>query len=63
MVYVEKKVVDDAALFEDELFSSIRNQLCTFREGTDTSHWIYKGVLNIICKLACNRICIILESP
>lgn len=37
MVYVEKKVVDDAALIEDELFSSIRNQLCTFREGTDTS--------------------------
>ncbi|XP_056599887.1 NAD kinase b [Triplophysa dalaica] len=35
MVYVEKKVVDDAALIEDELFSSIRNQLCTFREGYD----------------------------
>lgn len=41
MVYVEKKVVDDAALFEDELFSSIRNQLCTFREGyDDISHCI-----------------------
>lgn len=37
MVYVEKKVVDDAVLFKDEQFSDIRNQLCTFREGTETS--------------------------
>ncbi|KAI4881661.1 hypothetical protein NFI96_030699 [Prochilodus magdalenae] len=35
MVYVEKKVVDDGALTADETFSSIRKQLCTFREGFD----------------------------
>ncbi|XP_036453123.1 NAD kinase b [Colossoma macropomum] len=35
MVYVEKKVVDDVALTADETFSSIRKQLCTFREGFD----------------------------
>lgn len=41
MVYVEKKVVDDGSLMKDETFSVIRNQLCTFREGTDTSlSWI-----------------------
>ncbi|XP_028988690.1 NAD kinase b isoform X1 [Betta splendens] len=35
MVYVERKVADDASLSEDEAFGSIRNQLCTFREGYD----------------------------
>ncbi|XP_065133165.1 NAD kinase b isoform X1 [Paramisgurnus dabryanus] len=41
MVYVEKKVVDDAVLFKDEQFADIRNQLCTFREGfDDISHCI-----------------------
>ncbi|KAG7457115.1 hypothetical protein MATL_G00243100 [Megalops atlanticus] len=35
VVYVEKKAVDDAALLKDEAFGSIRNQLCTFREGYD----------------------------
>ncbi|XP_017580983.1 NAD kinase b isoform X2 [Pygocentrus nattereri] len=35
MVFVEKKVVDDVALTADETFSSIRKQLCTFREGFD----------------------------
>lgn len=35
MVYVEKKVVEDGALMADETFSSIRKQLCTFREGFD----------------------------
>lgn len=33
MVYVERRVVDDATLSKDEAFGSIRNQLCTFREG------------------------------
>lgn len=33
MVYVERRVADDAALLKDESFSLIRNQLCTFREG------------------------------
>lgn len=33
MVYVERRVADDAALLKDESFSAIRNQLCTFREG------------------------------
>lgn len=37
MVYVEKKVVDDGSLLKDDSFSAIRNQLCTFREGTETS--------------------------
>uniref|UniRef100_A0A8B9L247 NAD(+) kinase n=1 Tax=Astyanax mexicanus TaxID=7994 RepID=A0A8B9L247_ASTMX len=35
MVYVEKKVVEDGALVADEMFSSVRKQLCTFREGFD----------------------------
>ncbi|XP_030631398.1 NAD kinase b [Chanos chanos] len=35
MVYVEKKVVDDGMLTQDDSFSAIRNQLCTFREGYD----------------------------
>ncbi|KAM6948810.1 NAD kinase b [Aplochiton taeniatus] len=35
MVYVERRVADDATLSEDEPFGSIRNQLCTFREGYD----------------------------
>ena len=33
MVYVERRVVDDATLSQDETFGSIRDQLCTFREG------------------------------
>lgn len=33
MVYVERRVADDATLSRDEAFGSIRNQLCTFREG------------------------------
>ncbi|KAL0966517.1 hypothetical protein UPYG_G00296220 [Umbra pygmaea] len=35
MVYVERRVVDDITLTRDEGFGSIRNQLCTFREGYD----------------------------
>ncbi|KAJ0011993.1 hypothetical protein NQD34_012968 [Periophthalmus magnuspinnatus] len=35
MVYVERRVADDATLANDETFGSIRNQLCTFREGYD----------------------------
>ncbi|KAM8850729.1 NAD kinase b isoform 2-T4 [Spinachia spinachia] len=35
MVYVERRVADDATLSEDEAFVSIRDQLCTFREGFD----------------------------
>ncbi|XP_056276556.1 NAD kinase b isoform X2 [Pseudoliparis swirei] len=35
MVYVERRVADDASLSKDEAFGSIRNQLCTFREGYD----------------------------
>ncbi|KAF7668412.1 hypothetical protein LDENG_00014510 [Lucifuga dentata] len=35
MVYVECRVADDASLSKDETFGSIRNQLCTFREGYD----------------------------
>lgn len=35
MVYVERRVVEDATLSNDETFSTIRNQLCTFREGYD----------------------------
>ncbi|KAM4605681.1 NAD kinase b isoform 2-T3 [Polymixia lowei] len=35
MVHVERRVVDDASLSEDEAFGSIRNQLSTFREGYD----------------------------
>lgn len=39
MVYVERRVADDATLSKDEAFGSIRNQLCTFREGeTTVSH-------------------------
>ncbi|XP_057712840.1 NAD kinase b isoform X2 [Corythoichthys intestinalis] len=33
MVYVERRVADDGTLSKDENFGSIRNQLCTFREG------------------------------
>ena len=33
MVYVERRVVEDGTLKDDELFGSICNQLCTFREG------------------------------
>lgn len=33
MVYVERRVADDVSLSKDEAFGSIRNQLCTFREG------------------------------
>lgn len=33
MVYVERRAADDATLANDETFGSIRNQLCTFREG------------------------------
>ncbi|XP_072296896.1 NAD kinase b isoform X1 [Eucyclogobius newberryi] len=35
MVYVERRVADDSTLANDETFGSIRNQLCTFREGFD----------------------------
>ncbi|KAM9789775.1 NAD kinase b [Neosynchiropus ocellatus] len=35
MVYVERRVADDDTLCKDEAFGSIRNQLCTFREGYD----------------------------
>ncbi|XP_035279255.1 NAD kinase b isoform X3 [Anguilla anguilla] len=35
VVYVEKKAVEEAALLKDEGFSSIRSQLCTFKEGYD----------------------------
>ncbi|XP_061879793.1 NAD kinase b [Entelurus aequoreus] len=35
MVYVERRVADDETLSKDENFGSIRNQLCTFREGYD----------------------------
>ncbi|XP_062848925.1 NAD kinase b isoform X2 [Trichomycterus rosablanca] len=34
-VFVEKKVVEDAVLIQDQSFSHIREQLCTFREGFD----------------------------
>lgn len=36
MVYVERRVADDASLSKDEAFGSIRNQLCTFREGENS---------------------------
>ncbi|XP_068604568.1 NAD kinase b [Brachionichthys hirsutus] len=35
MVYVERRVADDVTLSQDGAFGSIRNQLCTFREGFD----------------------------
>ncbi|XP_053740319.1 NAD kinase b isoform X1 [Synchiropus splendidus] len=35
MVYVERRVADDDTLCKDEAFGTIRNQLCTFREGFD----------------------------
>ncbi|XP_048845892.1 NAD kinase b isoform X1 [Brienomyrus brachyistius] len=35
VVYVEKKVADDATLSQDETFDAIGNQLCIFREGYD----------------------------
>uniref|UniRef100_UPI00398E86A9 NAD kinase b n=1 Tax=Pristiophorus japonicus TaxID=55135 RepID=UPI00398E86A9 len=35
VVFVEKKVVDDAALAKDAAFEPIRQQLSTFREGYD----------------------------
>lgn len=38
MVYVERRVADDATLSKDEAFGSIRNQLCTFREGETQSN-------------------------
>ncbi|KAL4635856.1 NAD kinase-like isoform X2 [Arapaima gigas] len=34
VVYVEKKVADDATLSQDKNFEAIGNKLCTFREGT-----------------------------
>lgn len=37
MVYVERRVADDGTLSKDENFGSIRNQLCTFREGERAS--------------------------
>ncbi|KAG7267209.1 hypothetical protein CRUP_003208, partial [Coryphaenoides rupestris] len=33
MVYVERRVVEDCTLSDDQVFGSICNQLCTFREG------------------------------
>ncbi|KAJ3595711.1 hypothetical protein NHX12_005014 [Muraenolepis orangiensis] len=35
MVYVERRVVEDATLSDDQSFASVCNQLCTFREGFD----------------------------
>uniref|UniRef100_A0AAY4A035 NAD(+) kinase n=2 Tax=Denticeps clupeoides TaxID=299321 RepID=A0AAY4A035_9TELE len=35
VVFVEKKVADDATLTSDEAFSAVRTKLCTFREGYD----------------------------
>ncbi|CAL8344154.1 unnamed protein product [Merluccius merluccius] len=35
MVYVERRVVEEGSLSDDQLFGSICNQLCTFREGFD----------------------------
>ncbi|KAG2463391.1 NAD kinase b isoform X1 [Polypterus senegalus] len=46
MVYVERKVVEDAILLQDEMFGKIRNQLCTFKEGYDD---ISKCIDLIIC--------------
>uniref|UniRef100_A0A4W5RKV5 NAD(+) kinase n=1 Tax=Hucho hucho TaxID=62062 RepID=A0A4W5RKV5_9TELE len=41
LVFVERRVVADVSLTTDETFASIRNQLCTFREGyDDISHCI-----------------------
>lgn len=38
MVYVERRAADDVALMKDESFGTIRNQLCTFREGEFSAH-------------------------
>ncbi|KAK1162659.1 NAD kinase b isoform X1 [Acipenser oxyrinchus oxyrinchus] len=46
VVYVEKKVVEDSALSNDEAFHTIRNQLCSFREGYDD---ISKCIDLIVC--------------
>ncbi|KAM9459039.1 NAD kinase-like isoform 1-T3 [Salvelinus alpinus] len=41
LVFVERRVVADVSLTTDETFTSIRKQLCTFREGyDDISHCI-----------------------
>lgn len=47
MVYVERRVADDETLSKDEAFGSIRNQLCTFREGeTSLCHKYEHAELN-----------------
>lgn len=48
MVYVERRVADDASLSKDEAFGSIRNQLCTFREGeSPVSHMLHSNDTNM----------------
>lgn len=67
MVYVERRVADDATLSKDEAFGSIRNQLCTFREGETSARptanlLLFRHVTilslmlvnsNFICRLIC----------
>lgn len=34
LVYVEKKVLEDPAIVNDESFGSVKKRFCTFSEGT-----------------------------
>ncbi|KPP71066.1 NAD kinase-like [Scleropages formosus] len=52
VVYVEKKVVDDATLSQDETFSVIGNKLCTFREGI--SHCVLAKLKTLVASFCCN---------
>ena len=38
IVYVEKKVLEDPAISDDENFGAVTKKFCTFRDGMKTSH-------------------------
>lgn len=38
IVYVEKKILEDPAISDDENFGAITEKFCTFRDGMRTSH-------------------------
>ncbi|MEE6523243.1 hypothetical protein FKM82_022048, partial [Ascaphus truei] len=38
IVYVEKKVLEDPAIANDENFGPVKKRFCTFREGKNSMH-------------------------
>lgn len=39
IVYVEKKVLEDPAIANDENFGPVKKKFCTFREGMEMISW------------------------